>query len=382
MLRRNIRLRKEYLYLKRVEEEKKKYADKIKSIKQSYNENKKIRGDLKDEENELRKKMNLYDEKSLNRKLDDEYFFCGIENPRVLITTSRNPSAQLESFAKEFKLLIPNSEKVNRGSYYVKDLINFARKNNITDVIILHEYKGKPRNLIICHLPFGPTLFCTIKDCKMRHEFIDQINNMSSCNPHLIFHNFNSDLGKRIMNIFKYLFPPVKIRVNKKKLVRNKNCEYIANGIHTKIIKQTDENGKEEEETEQTDKEFQISVKNDEYGNLQKYENNRIITFFNKNDIIYFRHYNWETNENNEIILNEVGPRFRIEEGKKEGKEKGKKEGKEEGKKEGKEKGKKEGKEEGKKEGKEEGKKEGKEEGKKEGKEEGKKEGKEIKTEK
>ncbi|SBT74942.1 U3 small nucleolar ribonucleoprotein protein IMP4, putative [Plasmodium malariae] len=310
MLRRNIRLRKEYLYLKRVEEEKKKYADKIKSIKQSYNENKKIRGDLKDEENELRKKMNLYDEKSLNRKLDDEYFFCGIENPRVLITTSRNPSAQLESFAKEFKLLIPNSEKVNRGSYYVKDLINFARKNNITDIIILHEYKGKPRNLIICHLPFGPTLFCTIKDCKMRHEFIDQINNISSCNPHLIFHNFNSDLGKRIMNIFKYLFPPVKIRVNKKKLVRNKNCEYIANGIHTKIIKQTDENGKEEEETEQTDKEFQISVKNDEYGNLQKYENNRIITFFNKNDIIYFRHYNWETNENNEIILNEVGPRF------------------------------------------------------------------------
>ncbi|CRG93412.1 U3 small nucleolar ribonucleoprotein protein, putative [Plasmodium gallinaceum] len=302
MLRRNIRLRKEYLYLKKIEEEKKQYAEKIKSIKESYEKNKKIKSHLKNEENELRKKMDLYDEKSLNRNFDDEYFFCGIENPRVLITTSRNPSSQLENFAKEIKLLIPNSEKINRGSYFIKDIINFARKNNITDVIIIHEYKGIPRNLIICHLPFGPTLFCTIKDCKMRHEFSDQINNISMCNPHLIFHNFNSDLGKRIMNIFKYLFPPVKIRTNKRKFSKNNKQISIVNDKQNKI--------KEESEKEDDENELEISIKNSEYYNLQKFENNRIITFFNKNDIIYFRHYNWNTNEKNEIILNEMGPRF------------------------------------------------------------------------
>ncbi|GAW79717.1 U3 small nucleolar ribonucleoprotein protein [Plasmodium gonderi] len=314
MLRRNIRLRKEYLYLKKVEEEKKKYADKIKSIKKSYEENKKIKSDLKNEENELRKQMNLYDDKSFNRKFDDEYFFCGIENPRVLITTSRNPSTQLESFAKEFKLLIPNSEKINRGSYFIKDILNFARKNNITDVIIIHEYKGKPRNLIICHLPFGPTLFCTIKDCKMRHDFMDQLNSMSSCNPHLIFHNFNSDLGKRIMSIFKYLFPPVKIRMNKRKLSKNKNQNGTDASSQTQlpvannVLYQT--GGRIDNEEEEEDNELQIAFKNNEYMRIQKFENNRVITFFNKNDIIYFRHYNWETNEKNEIILNEVGPRF------------------------------------------------------------------------
>ncbi|CAD2089275.1 U3 small nucleolar ribonucleoprotein protein IMP4, putative [Plasmodium vinckei lentum] len=311
MLRRNIRLRKEYLYLKKVEEEKKKYAEKIKSIKKSYDENKKIKGDLKDEENELRKKMNLYDEKSLNKNFDDEYFFSGIENPQVLITTSRNPSAQLENFAKELKLLIPNSEKINRGSYFIKDIIGFARKNNITDVIIIHEYKGVPRNLIICHLPFGPTLFCTIKDCKMRHEFLDQINNISTCNPHLIFHNFNSDLGKRIMNIFKYLFPPVKMRINKRRFSKNKNKIAISNNMgNQNLTNAINHNEEGEEDEEANDNSIQISIKNSEYYNLEKFENNRVLAFYNKNDIIYFRHYNWETNEKNEIILNEVGPRF------------------------------------------------------------------------
>ncbi|SCM00893.1 U3 small nucleolar ribonucleoprotein protein IMP4, putative [Plasmodium chabaudi chabaudi] len=311
MLRRNIRLRKEYLYLKKVEEEKKKYAEKIKSIKKSYDENKKIKGDLKDEENELRKKMNLYDEKSLNKNFDDEYFFSGIENPQVLITTSRNPSAQLENFAKELKLLIPNSEKINRGSYFIKDIISFARKNNITDVIIIHEYKGVPRNLIICHLPFGPTLFCTIKDCKMRHEFLDQINHISTCNPHLIFHNFNSDLGKRIMNIFKYLFPPVKMRINKRRFSKNKNKIPISNNMgNQNLANAINHNEEGEEDEEANDNSIQISIKNSEYYNLEKFENNRVLAFYNKNDIIYFRHYNWETNEKNEIILNEVGPRF------------------------------------------------------------------------
>ncbi|SCM05356.1 U3 small nucleolar ribonucleoprotein protein IMP4, putative [Plasmodium chabaudi adami] len=311
MLRRNIRLRKEYLYLKKVEEEKKKYAEKIKSIKKSYDENKKIKGDLKDEENELRKKMNLYDEKSLNKNFDDEYFFSGIENPQVLITTSRNPSAQLENFAKELKLLIPNSEKINRGSYFIKDIISFARKNNITDVIIIHEYKGVPRNLIICHLPFGPTLFCTIKDCKMRHEFLDQINNISTCNPHLIFHNFNSDLGKRIMNIFKYLFPPVKMRINKRRFSKNKNKIPISNNMgNQNLANAINHNEEGEDDEEANDNSIQISIKNSEYYNLEKFENNRVLAFYNKNDIIYFRHYNWETNEKNEIILNEVGPRF------------------------------------------------------------------------
>lgn len=317
MLRRNIRLRKEYLYLKKVEEEKKQYAEKIKSIKESYAKHKKIKSELRDEENELRKKMDLFDQRTIDRNMDDEYFFCGIENPRVLITTSRNPSSQLDNFAKELKLLIPNSEKINRGCYFVKDILTFARKNNVTDVIIVHEYKGRPRNLIISHLPFGPTLFCTIREITMRHDFKDQVPRMPTCYPHLIFQNFHSALGKRIMNIFKFLFPPVKLKTHKKKIVSFHNQEQLpfepnGNKANTEEKEKQKRNNNDDEDDEEKDNALDVTIKNDIFSNLQKYDNNRIVTFYNKNDIIYFRHYTWVTNEQNEIILNEVGPRFSL----------------------------------------------------------------------
>jgi len=32
--------------------------------------------------------------------IDDEYQMAGVDDPRILITTSRNPSARLKQFAK------------------------------------------------------------------------------------------------------------------------------------------------------------------------------------------------------------------------------------------------------------------------------------------
>ena len=47
--------------------------------------------------------------------MDDEYAHAGEEDPRMLITTSRDPSTRLVSFAKELKLVFPNSKRINRG---------------------------------------------------------------------------------------------------------------------------------------------------------------------------------------------------------------------------------------------------------------------------
>ena len=47
--------------------------------------------------------------------MDDEYAHAGEEDPRVLTTTSRDPSTRLVSFAKELKLVFPNSKRINRG---------------------------------------------------------------------------------------------------------------------------------------------------------------------------------------------------------------------------------------------------------------------------
>jgi U3 small nucleolar ribonucleoprotein protein IMP4 len=103
----------------------------------------------------------------------------------------------------------------------------------------------------ICHLPYGPTAYFTLYNVLMRHD-IENCGTMSEAYPHLIFNNFTSKLGKRCMDILKYLFP------------------------------------------------------------VPKEESKRVITFANEEDYILFRHYVYKKSAENksEIELTEVGPRF------------------------------------------------------------------------
>ena len=48
--------------------------------------------------------------------IDDEYAHAGERDPKVLVTTSRDPSSRLTQFAKELKLVFPNAQRINRGS--------------------------------------------------------------------------------------------------------------------------------------------------------------------------------------------------------------------------------------------------------------------------
>ena len=45
-----------------------------------------------------------------------------------------------------------------------------------------------------------------MSDLVMRHDIPD-IGNVSEQYPHLVFHNFKTRLGSRVMSILKYLFP-------------------------------------------------------------------------------------------------------------------------------------------------------------------------------
>ena len=85
--------------------------------------------------------------------LDDEYARAGEKPPKILITTSRDPSSRLSQFAKEMKLVFPGAQRMNRGGYVMKDMVEACRKNEATDLIILHEHRGQP----------GEFLFITIK---------------------------------------------------------------------------------------------------------------------------------------------------------------------------------------------------------------------------
>ena len=76
-------------------------------------------------------------------------------DPKVLITTSRDPSSRLTMFAKEMKLMFPNSQRMNRGNYVVGDIVEACRASGATDLVVLHEHRGQPDGLVITHFPHG-----------------------------------------------------------------------------------------------------------------------------------------------------------------------------------------------------------------------------------
>lgn len=61
--------------------------------------------------------------------------------------------------------------------------------------------------MTITHFPHGPTASFSLHNVVLRHD-IQNSGNQSEQYPHLIFDNFNTKLGQRVVQILKHLFPP------------------------------------------------------------------------------------------------------------------------------------------------------------------------------
>lgn len=157
-----------------------------------------------------------YDESRADRtteeelELDDEYsYLSGVVDPRVLVTTSRDPSSRLGSFAKEIRLLLPTAIRLNRGNLVLPNLVGSAKSSGLSDVILLHEHRGTPTAMTISHLPHGPTASFSLHNVVLRHDIPNASRGtVSESYPHLIFDGFTTKLGKRVAKILSHLFPP------------------------------------------------------------------------------------------------------------------------------------------------------------------------------
>jgi len=140
--------------------------------------------------------------------VDDEYAAqSGTQDPRIVVTTSRDPSSKLAQFCKEIRLLLPTSIRINRGNNVLPTLVAAAQSSMVTDLILLHEHRGVPTSLTISHLPHGPTASFSLHNVLLRHD-IDDPGPVSEVYPQLIFEGFTTDLGRRVVSILKHLFPP------------------------------------------------------------------------------------------------------------------------------------------------------------------------------
>ncbi|CAI4220672.1 unnamed protein product, partial [Auanema sp. JU1783] len=234
---------------KSLEEKQRALDDKREQVRDALDNNKKIDSTLRKEAIELAKGS---DWGSQVNAVDDEYRWAGTKDPKVVITTSRDPSSVLKVFVKEMKLIFPNAQRLNRGNCDVKNLVQACRANDVTDFILFTETRGVPDGMIVCHLPFGPTACFTLNNVVLRHDVPDR-EKVSEQYPHLIFHNLKSRLGQRFTSILKYLFP------------------------------------------------------------VPKKDSKRVITFANNDDFISFRHHTFKKDsEGGEYELKEIGPRFEL----------------------------------------------------------------------
>ncbi|OWB80742.1 hypothetical protein B5S32_g5040 [[Candida] boidinii] len=205
MLRRQARERREYLFRKAQQLQEQSKIEKRQQLSHALATGKALPKEVADDK-QLQKDY-LYDE-STQDVIDDEYSqLSGLIDPKIVVTTSRNPSTRLSQFAKELKLLFPTSIRLNRGNYIMSNLVESCKAANVTDLIIIHEHRGVPSTLTISHLPHGPTIIFTLHNVVLRHDILNN-GNQSEVFPHLIFENFSSKLGNRVTTILKHLFPP------------------------------------------------------------------------------------------------------------------------------------------------------------------------------
>ncbi|KAI3647107.1 hypothetical protein MP228_007328 [Amoeboaphelidium protococcarum] len=227
MIRRQNRLRKEYLYKKSKETQEQQIYERKQKLKAALEGTQPLPSEMKSSVGDIRKDL-PYDEaqSAPTTHMDDEYAYAGVSDPKILITTSRDPSSKLLQFAKEMRLVFPNSQRINRGNYVIKDVVASCRANEVTDLVILHEHRGQPDGMIVCHFPYGPTAYFTLHNVVMRHDIEDQ-GTVSEAYPHLIFHNFTTKLGERIKSILKYLFPVPKPDT-KRVMTLSNDSDYIS----------------------------------------------------------------------------------------------------------------------------------------------------------
>jgi len=94
MIRRNIRLRKEYLYSKSNEAKDREKQDRIIKVKHAIENDKPIPNEYRKHKEEAIKEMQMTDDHTISRRshIDDEYEQAKYRDPKLLITTSRDPS--------------------------------------------------------------------------------------------------------------------------------------------------------------------------------------------------------------------------------------------------------------------------------------------------
>ena len=162
-----------------------------------------------EDKREILEELLVDEEEVAKEELFDEFsqYFSDGKKPKVLMTTSKTPSAKMFPFLKEIKSTLPFCYYYPRGNYTMAELAEEGWKIDDTCVMGWRESRKKMNELVLVNLPAGPTavfkVTSDVLNMKIKHH-----GNPTDHFPELVINNFNSHVGRRIARFFATLFPP------------------------------------------------------------------------------------------------------------------------------------------------------------------------------
>ncbi|KAJ9561400.1 hypothetical protein OSB04_006560 [Centaurea solstitialis] len=188
-------------------------------------------------------------------KPDDEELFAGNDAdefssilnrekpPKILMTTCRFHSTRGPALIKDLIAVIPNAEYYKRGTYDLKNIVDYANNKEFTSIIVVHTSRREPDALLVIGLPNGPTAHFKLSNLVLRKDIkvaptsnplgcvwyangtgqdrtgqdrteqdetgVQRLNhgNPTSHKPELVMNNFTTRLGHRVGRLIQSLFP-------------------------------------------------------------------------------------------------------------------------------------------------------------------------------
>ncbi|KAL0242901.1 hypothetical protein GEMRC1_005464 [Eukaryota sp. GEM-RC1] len=139
----------------------------------------------------------------------DEFapYFAGRIQPKVLVTSTFQPSLLTRQFLNEFSELV-------KGSYYkrvsrretVTEVCNMASTNGFTDVVIVSDARKQPYLFTHIHLPSGPTAVYRLTNYMPRKK-VPNHGKPTDHSPEVNMSHFTTRLGHRVSRMLHCLFP-------------------------------------------------------------------------------------------------------------------------------------------------------------------------------
>lgn len=137
----------------------------------------------------------------------DEFakYFNGDVTPKIIITTNYRPTKRMYEFMRELLKVFPNSYYYERKKYKIKQIVDYAKEKEFTDLIFINEDKKIMNAMTFVHLPDGPTAHFKLTNVKLRSE-LEGCGQVQNFKPEIILNNFTTRLGQRVGRFFGALF--------------------------------------------------------------------------------------------------------------------------------------------------------------------------------